>query len=95
MSVQLVSHELWARAEPLVPKVARRLRYPGRKRMDDRCAFEAIRYVLRTVSAGDGPDRGDRLFGQDGLAAHGLLDEISSLGEIDWTTGLPALTAPT
>ena len=32
----LVSDELWAILEPLIPKVQRRHRYPGRRRIDDR-----------------------------------------------------------
>jgi transposase len=31
----LVSDELWELIEPLIPKVRRRYRYPGRKRLDD------------------------------------------------------------
>jgi transposase len=32
----IVSDELWLRVEPLLPKVERRFRYPGRKRLPDR-----------------------------------------------------------
>ena len=42
MPKQLVSDEFWARVEPLLPKVERRFRYPGRKRIDDRLCLEAI-----------------------------------------------------
>jgi transposase len=42
-----VSDRLWAEVEPLVPKVERRFRYPGRKRADDRACLEGILYVLR------------------------------------------------
>jgi transposase len=38
---------LWLEVEPLLPKVERRFRYPGRKRHDDRACLEAILYVLR------------------------------------------------
>ena len=38
---------LWREFEPLIPRVERRFRYPGRKRHDDRAVFEAILYVLR------------------------------------------------
>jgi transposase len=33
--------------EPLLPKVERRFRYPGRRRHDDRACLEGILYVLR------------------------------------------------
>jgi transposase len=35
----VVSDELWERIEPLLPKVERRFRYPGRKRLPDRQAL--------------------------------------------------------
>src|SRR5687768_189898 len=44
----LVSDELWAVIEPLLPKVQRRYRYPGRKRLDDRKALCGILFVLHT-----------------------------------------------
>ena len=43
----IVSDELWERIEPLLPKVERRFRYPGRKRVSDRACLEGILYVLR------------------------------------------------
>ena len=42
-----VSDRLWAEVEPLIPRVERRFRYPGRKRHDDRACLEGILYVLR------------------------------------------------
>jgi len=42
-----VSDRLWAEVEPLLPRVERRFRYPGRKRCDDRACLEGILYVLR------------------------------------------------
>jgi transposase len=42
-----VSDRLWAEVEPLIPRVKRRYRYPGRKRVDDRACLEGILYVLR------------------------------------------------
>jgi transposase len=42
-----VSDRLWREIEPLIPKVERRYRYPGRKRADDRACLEGILYVLR------------------------------------------------
>ena len=43
-----LSDELWSRIEPLLPKVERRFRYPGRKRLPDR----QILFVLYTGSRG-------------------------------------------
>lgn len=42
-----VSDRLWAEVEPLLPRVARRYRFPGRKRHDDRACLEGILFVLR------------------------------------------------
>jgi transposase len=47
----VVSDELWARIEPLLPKVERRFRYPGRKRLPDRQALQGILFVLHTGMA--------------------------------------------
>jgi transposase len=44
----IVSDELWRRIEPLLPRVARRFRYPGRKRLADRAALQGILFVLQT-----------------------------------------------
>ena len=44
----VVSDELWERIEPLLPKVERRFRYPGRKRLPDRQALQGILFVLHT-----------------------------------------------
>src|SRR4029450_1377800 len=44
----IVSDELWVRIEPLLPKVQRRFRYPGRKRLPDRQALQGILFVLYT-----------------------------------------------
>jgi transposase len=41
-----VSEGLWERAQPLLPVVERRVRYPGRKRIDDRRCLEGILFVL-------------------------------------------------
>src|SRR5438093_12110939 len=48
MAQPLVSDELWRLVEPLIPKVPRRYRYPGRKRIDDRKVLSGILFVLRT-----------------------------------------------
>ena len=44
----IVSDELWELVEPLLPKVERRFRYPGRKRLPDRRALQGILFVLHT-----------------------------------------------
>jgi transposase len=44
----IVSDELWELVEPLLPKVERRFRYPGRKRLPDREALQGILFVLHT-----------------------------------------------
>jgi transposase len=48
MAQPLVSDELWQVVGPLIPKVARRHRYPGRKRLDDRKVLSGILFVLKT-----------------------------------------------
>ena len=47
----IVSDELWARIERLLPRVERRFRYPGRKRLPDRQALQGILFVLHTGMA--------------------------------------------
>src|SRR6266576_235433 len=44
----LVSDPLWERIERLLPRVERRFRYPGRKRLPDRQALQGILFVLHT-----------------------------------------------
>src|SRR5215213_4664895 len=44
----VVSDGLWSRIEPLLPKVERRFRYPGRKRLPNRQALQGILFVLYT-----------------------------------------------
>ena len=48
MAQALVSDELWELVEPLIPKVVRRHRYPGRKRIEDRRVLTGIVFVLKT-----------------------------------------------
>ncbi|MEW1841554.1 IS5 family transposase [Nonomuraea angiospora] len=45
----IVPDSLWERIEPLLPKVERRRRHPGRKRLDDRLALQGILFVLYTA----------------------------------------------
>src|SRR6516165_5195028 len=44
----MVSDRLWERIEPLLPRMQRRFRYPGRKRLSDRQALQGILFVLHT-----------------------------------------------
>ena len=44
----VVSDEFWLRVEPELPRVERRFRYPGRKRLDGREALQGILFVLYT-----------------------------------------------
>src|SRR4249919_2344164 len=44
----IVSDELWELLEPLLPRVERRFRYPGRKRLPNREALQGILFVLYT-----------------------------------------------
>src|SRR6266571_1887340 len=48
MAKPLVSDELWLLVEPVIPKVERRYRFPGRKRIDDRTVLTGILFVLKT-----------------------------------------------
>src|SRR5213593_3302629 len=48
MAKPLVSDELWAIVEPLIPKLERRDRFPGRRRLDDRKVLSGILFVLQT-----------------------------------------------
>src|SRR5919108_105453 len=49
MAKPLVSDELWALIEPLLPPAKpRRTRFPGRKPLDDRRALTGILFVLKT-----------------------------------------------
>ena len=48
MASPLVPDELWEVVEPLIPKVERRYRHPGRKRIPDRRALTGILFVLKT-----------------------------------------------
>jgi len=47
-----VDDELWALIEPLLPKVERRIRHPGRRRHPDRLVFQAILFVRTPGSPG-------------------------------------------
>jgi len=44
----VVADGLWERVEPLLPKVERRFRFPGRRRVPDREALQGMLFVLYT-----------------------------------------------
>ena len=96
----IVSDGLWERIEPLLPKVERRLRFRGRRRLPDRQALEGILFVLRTGIAwrhlplelgfGSGSTCYRRLdeWQQAGVwqRLHALLlAELRTVGEIEWS----------
>src|SRR5512133_1409513 len=103
MAKPLVSDELWAMVEPLLPKVERRYRFPGRLRIDDRKALTGILFVLKTgipweylpqeMGCGSGMTCWRRL--QDWQKAgvwkklhHLLLNKLRQADKIDWSRGL-------
>jgi transposase len=95
----VVSEELWERIEPLLPKIERRVRFPGRKRLPDREALQGILFVLHTGIAwrqlplqlgfGSGStcyrrlDEWQRAGVWERLHAL-LLAELRAAGELDW-----------
>src|SRR5213080_1554633 len=84
-----VPDSLWHELEPLIPKVERRFRYPGRKRHDDRACLEGILYVLRHGLPWRALPRLDAL-GPDLLAAPGRVGAGRGLGG---AAGAPAAAA--
>jgi transposase len=75
---QLLTDELWARLEPLLPVHQRRFRHPGRKRTPDRAALEGILFVART---GIGWNRlPTELFGASGATCWRRLAEWQDAG---------------
>src|SRR3954451_2447667 len=92
----LVSDALWARIEPLLPKVERRVRFPGRRRLPDRQALRGVLFGLDTGSAwrplplelgfGSGSTCYRRLdeWQRAGVweRLHGLLAELRAAGEL-------------
>jgi transposase len=96
----IVSDELWERIEPLLPRVERRFRYPGRKRLPDRQALQGILFVLHTGIAwrhlplelgfGGGSTCYRRLdeWQKAGVwerLHEALLAELRAAGEIEWS----------
>lgn len=100
MAQPLVGDELWGLVGPLIPKVKRRHRYPGRKRIDDRKVLTGILFVLKTgipwehlpqeMGCGSGMTCWRRLrdWQQAGVwqALHEvLLARLNGAEEIDWS----------
>jgi hypothetical protein len=77
MARPLVSDELWELIEPLIPKVKRRYRFPGRKRLDHRKGVDGdlVRAAdgdpVGVPAAGDGLRLGDDLLAQAAGVAGG------------------------
>jgi transposase len=95
-----VEGELWELIEPLLPRVQRRRRYPGRKRIDDRLCLQGILFVLHTgvqwqmlpteLGYGSGMTCWRRLAewnyaGVWGRLHEVLLAKLQAAGQIDWS----------
>jgi transposase len=100
MAKPLVSDGLWERIEPLLPRVQRRYRYPGRNRVPDRAALTGILFVLKTgipwehlpqeMGCGSGMTCWRRLrdWNEAGVwerLHQVLLDELQDADQLDWS----------
>ena len=96
----IVSDGLWERVEPLLPRVERRFRFTGRKRLPEREALQGVLFVLHTGIAwrhlplelgfGSGSTCYRRLdeWQKAGVweRLHALLlSELRAAGEIEWS----------
>ncbi|MFJ5530937.1 IS5 family transposase [Streptomyces sp. NPDC093261] len=96
----IVSDELWARIEPLLPVVQRRTDHPGRKRLDDRKVLSGILFVLYTgipweflpqeLGFGSGMTCWRRLRDWNDAGVwqrlhESLLAELNAVGALDWS----------
>jgi transposase len=96
----IVADSLWERIEPLLPKVERRKRHTGRKRLDDRKVLCGILFVLHTgirweflpqeLGFGSGMTCWRRLaeWHEAGVwdRLHRLLlEELHAAGRLDWS----------
>lgn len=99
MASPLVPDDLWEVVEPLIPKVERRYRHPGRKRVPDRQVLTGILFVLKTgipwealpqeMGCGSGVTCWRRLrdWQEQGVwqrLHEALLARLNAAGEIDW-----------
>src|SRR6266581_1737392 len=82
MARPLVADELWELVEPLIPKVQRRFRYPGRKRIDDRKVLTGILFVLKTGIAWE------HLPQELGCWSQSCARPTGSIGRAWWSTPL-------
>ncbi|MFJ3311054.1 IS5 family transposase [Streptomyces sp. NPDC086549] len=96
----IVSDELWARIEPLLPVVPRRADHPGRRRLDDRKVLSGILFVLYTgipweflpqeLGFGSGMTCWRRLRDWNDAGVwqrlhESLLAELHAAGALDWS----------
>ena len=96
----IVADSLWERVEPLLPRVERRARYPGRRRLDDRTVLCGILFVLHTgirweflpreLGFGSGMTCWRRLrdWNEAGVwerLHQALLVELHTAGQLDWS----------
>jgi transposase len=85
-----VDDELWALIEPLLPKVERRIRHPGRKRHPDRLVFQGILLVLHTGIAWE--DLPQELGFGSGMTCRRRLAEWTEAGVASAPRGSPRRT---
>ena len=78
MDERVLTDQLWQRLEPLIPVPARRYRFPGRKRADNRAALEGILFVVRTGMRWN--HLPTALFGVSGATCWRRLQEWSQTG---------------
>jgi len=95
----IVSDELWARIQPLLPVPLRRADHPGRKRLDDRKVMCGILFVLYTgirwelpqeLGFGSGMTCWRRLRDWNNAGVwtrlqENLLAELHAAGALDWS----------
>lgn len=95
-----MSDDLWGRIEPLLPRLQRRFRNPGRRRLPDREVLCGILYVLHTgiqwehlpqeLGFGSGMTCWRRLrdWNEAGMwqrLHEVLLAELNAEGQLDWS----------
>ncbi|MCG8920355.1 IS5 family transposase [Actinokineospora sp. PR83] len=78
MREEVVTDELWARLEPLIPVPPRRFKHPGRKRVEDRAVIEGILYSVRVGIGWNRLPAG--LFGASGATCWRRLAEWQEAG---------------
>jgi len=78
MREQVLTDQLWKRLKPLIPTPARRFRFPGRRRVDNRAALEGILFVVRTGTGWN--DLPTSAFGVSGVTCWRRLKEWHEAG---------------